>query len=108
MIAVASDDETKLLDNKKARLIVDPQKEYLFVNGNPLSELSSNKDDHTDTKAIITTNIGVQDFDALWIGFYLHLILKIEKPIIVILNQEFYDSEKCWPSEMFDIVKVSL
>ena len=55
----------------------------------PLFELSSNKDDYTDTKAIITTNIGVQNFDALWIRFYLHIILKIEKPIIVILNQKF-------------------
>ena len=41
----------------------------------PLFELSSNKDDYTDTKAIITTNIGVHNFDALWIRFYLHIIL---------------------------------
>ena len=42
----------------------------------PLSELSSNKDDYTDTKAIITTNIGVQDFDALWIPFKLNTYME--------------------------------
>lgn len=105
IVVVQDNDVNKCTMPEDIRYVIDANKECRFVFGNPQYSLTSNKKNHELTKAIIGTNIGEEDFDADWIAFYLHLARAIEKPIIIILTEEFYNTEECWPSLLFDVVE---
>lgn len=105
IVVVHDNDVNKCTMPEDVRYVIDANMECRFVFGNPQYSLTSNKKKHELTKAIIGTNIGEEDFDADWIAFYLHLARAIEKPIIIILTEEFYNTEECWPSLLFDVVE---
>ena len=105
IVVVHDNDVNKCTMPEDVRYVIDPEQECRFVFGNPQYRLTSNKKNHELTKAIIGTNIAEEDFDADWIAFYLHLARAIEKPIIIILTEEFYNTEECWPSPLFDVVE---
>lgn len=103
IVVVHDNDVNKCTMPEDVRYVIDPEQECRFVFGNPQYCVTSNKKNHELTKAIIGTNIAEEDFDADWIAFYLHLARAIERPIIIILTEEFYNTEECWPSTLFDV-----
>lgn len=79
LIIVVHDNEVnKCTMPEDVRDVIDPEHECRFVFGNPQYNLTSNKKNHECTKAIIGSNISVEEFDAFWVAYYLHLADKRE------------------------------